>query len=57
VSAPDLPDLELLRSLCKRQGVSPDDDDLRAVQRFLRVILPALEELEHMLVDEPGLAP
>src|SRR5215813_4841528 len=57
VSTPDLPDLELLRSLCERQGVSPDDDDLAAVQGFLQVILPALEDLERRLADEPGLTP
>jgi hypothetical protein len=50
----DLPDLDLLRALCERQGVSPEDEDLSAVQGFLRAILPALEELERRLADEPG---
>jgi hypothetical protein len=57
VSASDLPDLDLLRALCERQGVSPEEDDLRAVQGFLRAILPALEELEHRLGDESELMP
>jgi hypothetical protein len=53
---PDPSDLELLRALCERQGVAPEDDDLRAVQGFLRAILPALEELERRLADESGRA-
>jgi hypothetical protein len=57
LSTPDLPDLDMLRAVCERQGVSPDDDDLSAVQGFLRAIVPALEELETRLADEPGLAP
>ena len=28
-------ELELLRSICERQGVSPEDADLEAVQGFL----------------------
>ena len=39
-------ELELLRSICERQGVSPEDADLEAVQGFLDAILPALAELE-----------
>jgi hypothetical protein len=54
VSTPDPSDLDVLRALCERQGVSPEEGDLEAVQGFLRVILPALEELEQKLVDEPG---
>jgi hypothetical protein len=57
VSRPDLSDLDVLRALCERQGVSPGDDDLAAVQGFLRTILPALEELDRRLADEPELTP
>jgi hypothetical protein len=57
VSTSDLSDLALLRSLCERQGVSPADDDLEAVQGFLRVILPALEALDTRLANEPELTP
>jgi hypothetical protein len=45
-------DLDLLRALCERQGVVPEDEDLNAVQGFLRAILPALEELERILPDD-----
>jgi hypothetical protein len=54
VSTPDLPDLDLLRNLCERQGVSPVDEDLRVVQGFLRAILPALRGLEDLPADEEG---
>jgi hypothetical protein len=57
LSTPDLPELQLLRSLCEREGISPDDDDLRGVQGFLQAILPALEDLENRLADEPGVTP
>jgi len=57
VSRPDLSDLDVLRALCERQGVSPGDDDLAAVQGFLRTILPALEDLDRRLADEPELTP
>jgi len=43
--------IELLRSICERQGVSPEDADLEAVQGFLDVILPALAELERLLAE------
>jgi hypothetical protein len=54
VSTPDLPDLDLLRDLCERQGVTPADDDLRVVQGFLQAVLPALRELEDLLAAEKG---
>lgn len=44
--SPPSSDLELLRSICERQGVSPEDADLEAVRGFLDAILPALAELE-----------
>jgi hypothetical protein len=52
VYSPDPLDLDLLRALCARQGVAPEDEDLEAVQGFLRAILPALEELERLVPDE-----
>ena len=54
---PDRSDLDLLRALCERQGVTPEDADLEAVQGFLRAILPALEELERRIPDDIGSAP
>jgi hypothetical protein len=54
VYSPDPSDLDLLRALCERQGVTPEDDDLEAVQGFLRAILPALEELERRIPDDVG---
>lgn len=50
--SPDPSDLDLLRALCERQGVSPEDVDLEAVQGFLRAILPSVEELERLVPDE-----
>jgi hypothetical protein len=44
-------ELELLRSICERQGVSPEDADLEAVQAFLDAILPALAELERRIPE------
>ena len=55
--SPDPSDLELLRALCERQGVTPEDADLSAVQGFLRAILPALEELEARIPDDIGMEP
>ena len=52
----DPSDLDLLRALCERQGVTPEDEDLEAVQGFLRAILPALEELERRIPDDVGSA-
>jgi hypothetical protein len=46
VYSPNPAELELLRSICERQGVSPEDADLEAVRGFLDAILPALAELE-----------
>jgi hypothetical protein len=45
-------ELELLRALAERQGVSPSDADLEAVMPFLDAILPALAELELRLPPE-----
>ncbi len=53
----DPADLELLRALCARQGVAPEDEDLAHVQGFLRVLLPALEELERLLPDDAATVP
>jgi hypothetical protein len=44
--------VDLLRELAEEQGVSPSDDDLRAVEDFLDRILPALAELERRLPPE-----
>jgi len=55
---PDYPvDLELLRALCQRQGVAPEDEDLEAVLGFLRAILPALEDLERLIPDDAATVP
>ena len=43
--------IELLRSICERQGVVPDDADLEAVRGFLDAILPALTELERSIPE------
>jgi hypothetical protein len=53
----DSVDLELLRSLCERQGVTPTDEDLEAVAGFLRAILPALEELERLIPGDIATVP
>jgi hypothetical protein len=49
-------EIELLRVLAERQGVSPDDADLEAVRAFLETLLPALERLEERIPPElvPG---
>jgi hypothetical protein len=57
VYSDDSIDLGLLRTLCERQGVSPDEEDLRAVQGFLRALLPALEELERTVPDDEPSVP
>jgi hypothetical protein len=49
--SPPPSELELLRSICERQGVFPEDADLEAVRGFLDAILPALAELERRLPD------
>jgi hypothetical protein len=46
------PSLEFLRSLAAQQSVHPEDADLEAVLGFLRVILPALAEIERQLPPE-----
>jgi hypothetical protein len=51
VYSPPPSELELLRALCERQGVVPEDADLEAVRSFLEVILPALEELARRIPD------
>jgi len=56
VYSDDSGELDLLRALCERQGVTPEDEDLNAVQGFLRAILPALEELERLVPDDVGSA-
>jgi hypothetical protein len=45
-------ELELLRALCERQGISPEDADLEAVRGFLDVIVPALQDLERRIPDD-----
>jgi hypothetical protein len=55
---PDDPlDLAVLRALCERQGVTPEDDDLTAVQGFLQAILPVLEELERLVPADVASVP
>ena len=46
------PSIELLRSLAAQQNVHPDDPDLEAVLGFLRVILPALADIEERLPSD-----
>ena len=45
-------EIEHLRALAERQGVSPDDADLEAVRAFLETLLPALERLEERIPPE-----
>jgi hypothetical protein len=49
------PSLAELRRLAEAQGVAPTDDDLEAVRAFLRVLLPAFEDLERLV--PPGTVP
>jgi hypothetical protein len=49
--SPPPSDIELLRSICERQGVVPEDADLEAVRGFLDAILPALVDLERRLAE------
>jgi hypothetical protein len=51
VYPPSASELELLRSVCERQGVSPEDADLETVRGFLDAILPALAELERRMSE------
>jgi hypothetical protein len=57
VYSPDPCNLDLLRALCERQGVTPQDADLEAVQGLLRLILPALERLDARIPDEIAATP
>jgi hypothetical protein len=41
--------LPTLRALAARQGVTPSDDDLEAVQAFLATVLERLSEIERAL--------
>jgi hypothetical protein len=43
------PSIELLRSLAAQQNIHPEDADLEAVLGFLRLILPALADIEERL--------
>ena len=47
--SPAEPSIDLLRSLAAQQNVHPEDADLEAVLGFLRLILPALGEIEDRL--------
>lgn len=47
-----IPQLEELRQLAGRHGVTPTDGDLEAVRAFLSVLLPAFEELEDLVPRE-----
>jgi hypothetical protein len=43
------PSIELLRSLAAQQNIHPEDADLEAVLGFLRLILPALADIDERL--------
>jgi len=45
-------ELEVLRALCERQGVSPSDADLEAVRSFVDRVVPALAEIEQRLPQD-----
>ena len=47
--AHDPPSIDQLREAAAGQGVHPTDEDLEAVQGFLRVLLPAFAELEKLV--------
>ena len=47
-------DPAVLRAVAASRGVEVTDEDLEAVQGFLRSLLPALEELERLV--PPGTA-
>jgi hypothetical protein len=49
--SPPPSEIELLRAICERQGVVPEDADLEAVQGFLDAILPALAEVERRIPE------
>ena len=46
------PALEDLRRLAAAQGIHASDDDLQGVLDFLRVLLPALAEIERSLPED-----
>lgn len=45
------PSIEHLRAVAALQGIHPSDEDLEAVQGFLRVLLPAFDGLEALIPD------
>ena len=51
-SSPAAPSIALLRSLAAQQDVHPEDADLEAVLGFLRLILPALADIQERLPAE-----
>jgi hypothetical protein len=51
-SSPAEPSVQLLRSLAAQQNVYPEDADLESVLGFLRLILPALADIERRLPQE-----
>ena len=46
------PSTDFLRNLASQQGVQPEDADLESVLGFLRLILPALADIEQRLPQE-----
>ena len=54
---PAAAEIELLKALAERQGVSPDNADLASVQAFLEKLLPALALLERQIPPEMLPAP
>lgn len=55
--AHELPSIDQLRDAAAAQGIHPSDDDLEAVQGFLRVLVPAFAELEQLVpLDMPPAA-
>jgi hypothetical protein len=51
----ETPSIDELRRRAAEQGVSPTDEDLELVEAFLRVLEPALAELERLV--PPSAAP
>jgi hypothetical protein len=51
-SSPAEPSIDFLRSLAAQQNVHPEDADLEAVLGFLRLILPALADIEERLPSD-----
>ena len=54
---PTAAEIELLKALAERQGVSPENADLASVQAFLEQLLPALALLERQIPPEMLPAP